>query len=128
MRTWSAALALLSLLLGAEAVLAQADASGAALFARHCGTCHADPQTNGPARIGPPLAGIVGRSAAADPDYKRYSAALRKSGKVWTEAALLAYLAAPAQAVPGTTMTLIGTTTPAQRSAIIDYLKTAPGR
>ena len=113
---------------GAEAATAQAG-DGARLFAAHCAMCHLDPHSSSDStKIGPPLGGIVGHKAAAQPDYPRYSAALRNSGKVWTEAALAAYLAAPAQAVPGTTMALAGVTSAADRTAIINYLKSAPRR
>ncbi|TFU06684.1 c-type cytochrome [Polymorphobacter arshaanensis] len=117
-----------ALLFGAEAATAQTG-DGAQLFAAHCAMCHLDPHAPGDStKIGPPLGGIVGRKAAADPDYTRYSAALRRSGMVWSEASLAAYLAAPTQAVPGTTMALVGMTSPAERTAIINYLKSAPKR
>jgi len=115
-------------LLAAVPATAQAG-DGAQLFAAHCAMCHLDPNaTTESTKIGPPLAGIAGQRAAADPVYKRYSAALRNSGKVWTDAALAAYLAAPTQAVPGTTMALVGVTSAAERTAIINYLKSAPKR
>ena len=126
---WSqVALLAAAMLFGTDAATAQSG-DGAQLFAAHCAMCHLDPHGPGDStKIGPPLGGIVGRKAAADPDYTRYSKALRNSGKVWSEASLAAYLAAPTQAVPGTTMALVGMTSAAERTAIINYLKSAPKR
>lgn len=104
-------------------------ANGPALFAQHCGTCHLDPHAPaGSAKIGPSLVGIIGQSAASDPAYRRYSSALRNSGKVWSDAALSAYIEAPATEVPGTTMALVGVTNAAERAALVAYLKSAPKR
>ncbi|MGL4541781.1 MAG: c-type cytochrome, partial [Polymorphobacter sp.] len=90
---------------------------GAALYAAHCAMCHLDPHApNGDARIGPPLAGVVGGKAAAAPGYTRYSSALRKSGTIWTDAALNAYFEAPMRFMPGTTMALVGVTNAAERA------------
>jgi len=115
--------------LGVSGAAAAQGAEGAALFAKHCAMCHLDPHAAaGNAKIGPPLAGIVGQKAASDAAYTRYSSALRNSGKVWTEAALSAYFEAPATAVPGTTMAMVGMSNASERAALIAYLKSAPKR
>lgn len=77
-----------------------------------CLACH----TEAPDAPGPSLKGIVGRPAASLPDF-RYSGPLRRSGIVWDEAALRAFIADPQAAVPGTRMPYAGAT--AQEAARI---------
>lgn len=94
---------------------------GKAVFAQ-CAACHkADP--SGKAMIGPNLWGVVGRPAGAAPAFA-YSPAMKGWKKPWTEAALDAYLAAPAKAVPGNRMPFAGLKAPADRANVIAYLKT----
>lgn len=94
-------------------------AAGQRLFQQRCASCHSvQPGQN---RLGPHLAGIVGRPVASVPDA-RYSAALRAANTDWDEALLDRFLARPAQAFPGTTMG-VGVPDAAQRAAILDYLK-----
>lgn len=89
-------------------------------FAR-CSTCHQTaPGANG---IGPTLAGVYGAAAAHEPNYA-YSRAMRASGLTWDEATLDAYLANPRKVVPGTKMAFAGLRDPAERAALIEYLKT----
>ena len=57
------------------------------------------------------------------PNYA-YSAALKKSGLIWTETSLTKFLANPAGTVPGTKMMNPGLTKPADRDAILAYLAT----
>jgi cytochrome c2 len=124
--TFALAAALAAVLLLPGAVRA---ADGAALFTAHCAMCHADPHAANPeVKIGPPLDGIVGRKAGTQPGYTRYSKALKASGKVWTDANLAAYMAAPMELIPGTTMALVGITSPADRATLVAYLNAAPAR
>ncbi|WP_225425791.1 c-type cytochrome [Pelagerythrobacter rhizovicinus] len=96
------------------------EAARPAAFAR-CATCHQTaPGRNG---IGPSLAGVYGAPAAHEPTYA-YSGAMRSSGLVWDEATLDAYLADPRNVVPGTKMVFPGVRDPAERTALIEYLKT----
>ncbi|WP_255592081.1 c-type cytochrome [Geminicoccus harenae] len=116
------ALALTLALLAAQAMpspaLAQQAADGERLFRTRCGTCHSiEPGQN---RVGPSLAGVLGR-AAGTLEGARYSPALRESGIVWSSETIDAYLADPRQLVPGTTMT-VGLRAPAERAAVIAYL------
>jgi cytochrome c len=99
-------------------------AQGKRVFIR-CASCHAVGGTGG-GRIGPNLAGVVGRKAGSLAGYK-YSPAMAKQDFVWTEAKLDAWLTAPAAVVPGTSMAFAGLAKPADRAAIIAYLsKPAP--
>ncbi|HEX7967040.1 MAG TPA: cytochrome c family protein, partial [Stellaceae bacterium] len=73
-------------------------------------------------KIGPSLAGIVGRKAGTAPGFS-YSDANKKSGVTWDEATLDAYLTDPRKFMPGTKMVFAGLKNPDDRKAIIAYLK-----
>lgn len=93
---------------------------GKRVFIR-CAACHALSAT-APAKVGPHLAGIVGRKAAAVEGF-RYSPAMRAANLSWTEADLDRWLQRPASVVPGTIMAFAGLPNPAERKALIAYLK-----
>lgn len=96
-------------------------ATGAALFNR-CSLCHSTAKGAGN-KIGPNLFGIVGRKAGTWPGFS-YSAAMKKSGIVWTPAKLDAWLAAPQQVVPGNNMPFAGIDNASQRADLVAYLAT----
>lgn len=98
---------------------AQDIANGKSVF-RACAACHATDQTN---RVGPGLQGIVGRTAGTFPAF-RYSRAMRKSGIIWDENSLDAYLAAPQKAIPGNRMPFAGLKNANDRADLIAYLST----
>jgi len=93
-------------------------AAGGKLFAEQCGGCHALDH----ARIGPPLAGVVGRAAGSVPGYP-YSAALRAAGFAWDTERLDRWLADPQAEVPGAQMPMRVPEAVARRD-LIAYLKT----
>ncbi len=94
---------------------------GEKIFASRCAGCHALDKTT----VGPPLAGVVGRKAAATPSYP-YSAALKQSGIVWDAASLDKWLAGAQQDVPGALMPVsIGDAR--TRADIIAYLQSESG-
>lgn len=114
-------LLLIALLAAGQAGAAGNPKSGAMLFQR-CASCHAvGPYAS--AGYGPQLNGIVGRKAASTKDYK-YSEAMKKSGLVWTEKNLAAYLRAPHDVVPGTSMRFWGIKDEQQVADLLSYLKT----
>ena len=85
-----------------------------------CVACHSvEP---GKMMVGPSLAGVVGRKSGTVKGFA-YSPAMRKAGKTWTEEELDTFLSNPIKTVPGTKMPL-PVRNPAQRKAIIAYLKT----
>jgi cytochrome c len=90
---------------------------GEKLFAR-CSACHS---VNGQNKLGPSLAGVVGRTAGTVAGT-RYSKALAQSQIVWTEQNLDAYLTAPTTLVRGTTMTM-RIAKEQDRQDLISYLK-----
>ncbi len=105
--------------LAASGASAQAS-DGGLLFNNACRTCHSlRPEDN---RMGPSLAGVLGRVAGALEGYG-YSAAMRRSGLVWDEMTLDRFLEDPDGMVPGHKMKPYGGI-PSQktRRAIIGYL------
>ncbi len=95
-------------------------AMGAQVFKR-CAACHTI-DAGGSGGNGPNLHGVVGRAVASLPGYA-YSSAMKAKGGVWDEAALDAFLEAPMMDVPGTRMAFAGIIAPADRKALILYLK-----
>lgn len=101
-----------------------APASDAALGKRlylRCVACHAI-SAKAPPKIGPHLQGIVGRKAGAVTTFN-YSAAMKASKLVWNDATLDKWLQRPQAVVPGTNMAFAGLSNPADRKALIAYLK-----
>jgi cytochrome c len=111
-------------------VLAVTDASGATLSGdptkgaatfRQCQTCHV--KEVGVNKVGPSLAGVVGRPAGSVPGFN-YSAANKGSGITWSEQELYVYLENPKAKIPGTTMAFVGIKDSQKRADLIAYLKT----
>jgi cytochrome c len=94
---------------------------GAVLFENRCARCHGI-GGDGDGGLAPSLIGVVGRPPAAGKDY-RYSDALKAKGGVWDAETLDKYLADPQTFVPGTEMD-INSPDPAERAAVIGYMKT----
>jgi cytochrome c len=110
---------------GALAADAAALKHGQEVYGR-CLACHAIEQN----RTGPAHCGLFIRLAGTAPGFAAYSDALRRSRIVWTEATLERFLADPMATVPGTNMTYLGVTDPAERRDLIAWLKeaTQPGK
>lgn len=114
-------LLLIALLVAGQAGAAGNPKEGAKLFQR-CAACHAvGPYATG--GFGPQLNGIVGRRSASTRDYK-YSEAMKKSGLTWDEKTLAAYLRAPHDVVPGTSMRFWGIKDEQQVADLLSYMKT----
>jgi cytochrome c len=107
-----------TLLLGAQAPAAAAPPDGATVFRQRCQSCHSVAPGQ-PSRLGPNLAGVVGRKAAATPF--NYSPALKASNIVWNRANLDRFLTAPTRMVPGTRM-VMPIADAQQRAALLDFL------
>ena len=116
MSRWVLAFSAFVGLLASSPVLA---ADGAKTFQLQCMTCHQ--AVSGPA--GPSLAGVSGRKIASLAGYKFSAGLSAKSAMTWTDTNLENYLAAPAKFAPGTRM-MTGLAAPADRAAVIGYLKT----
>lgn len=113
---------ILFLLAGAAPARAGGDAAaGKAVFAR-CASCHqVGPSARG--GFGPHLNAVFGRRAGGTPDYA-YSAAMKASGIVWTEATLRAFVKSPGDVVPGTKMRFWGLGNERQIDDLLAYLRT----
>lgn len=114
------ALAALGIAFSGQAVVAQSAPNGDTLFRQRCAMCHSAVSTR-QSPLGPNLAGVVGRKAAAT--TFNYSPALKKSGLTWSRANLDRYLTAPTRMVPGTKMA-VALPNAAERAALINYLAT----
>ncbi len=104
-----------------EVIAALKDNLTAQLLFQRCQACHS--KTPGSqAKTGPNLAGVVGRAAAALPDFA-YSEALNASGVIWDRETLTRWLHHPGSLVPGTTMIYQNTLTDQEITRLIDYLE-----
>ena len=106
------------------AILSKAEAAGNAaageqVFAR-CMVCHSTKA--GENKIGPSLAGVVGRKSGSAPGYD-YSPALKAAGITWDEQELDKYLTNPPADVHGTKM-VISVPSAEDRQNVIAYLMT----
>ncbi len=99
---------------------APADPAKARVAFQACAACHSDKA--GVTRMGPSLAGIVGKPAAQAKGF-RYSPALAKAKLRWDRKTLDAFIANPKAVVPGNRMSYPGVSDPAKRAAIIDYMQ-----
>ena len=118
---------LLALLLVVAAGTASAQdlKRGRTVFTR-CIACHSLEAERSPAP-GPSLIGVVGRAAAALPDFE-YSPALVEAGRrglVWTEEALDRFVADTEAFLPGTVMGFLRIPDAADRRALVELIKSA---
>lgn len=90
-------------------------------FVSSCGVCHTA-EKGAANRQGPNLFDIVGKPAAAKPDFK-YSEPLKSSAFVWDEATLDRWIEDAQAARPGTIMAY-RQRDPDRRKLVIAYLKT----
>ena len=108
-----------ALLAGVAAAAEGNAARGEKLYDR-CAACHALAQD----RVGPRHCGLLGRRAGSVAAFD-YSAAMKKSGIVWTARTLDRFLTAPTKEIPGTTMTYDGVADAQERADLIAYLDAA---
>jgi cytochrome c len=74
-------------------------------------------------RLGPNLHKIVGRKAGSQPDYARFSSAMKETGFVWNEENLDRFIANPDEVVPGNSMKPYGgLSSGEERKKIIAFL------
>ncbi|WP_226946694.1 c-type cytochrome [Rhizorhabdus phycosphaerae] len=119
-------LKLIAPLLALAALSAPAQAQDAAAGKRaflKCAACHSI-KPGDPNKIGPNLSGVVGRKAGSATGF-RYSAAMKAKGAgiTWDAATLDKWLTRPSAVIPGTSMAFGGIPNPAERAALIAYLK-----
>jgi cytochrome c len=99
-------------------------ADGQTLFNNACRTCHSTKP--GDNRLGPTLAGVVGRKAGTAPGYS-FSPSLAQSGITWDKATLDRFIEDPDKMAPGNKMKPYnGLTVAEDRSAIVEHLQNLP--
>ena len=104
----------------ADWVAAMDAAKGAKVF-KKCKSCH-NADAGGPNGTGPGLYGVVENDKASHAGYA-FSAALTGMGGQWTYESLDKFLEKPSKYAPGTKMNFVGLKKPADRAAVIEYLR-----
>lgn len=119
-------LALLLALAPFAARAQEGDATAGQRVFNQCRACHTINE-GGRNGVGPNLHGVVGRPVGAIEGY-RYSASMQewRTGKVWDEELLRAYVTNPREVVPRGSMSFPGLRNPTQLSDLIAYLKSNP--
>lgn len=103
-------------------LLAKADAGRGQAAVRKCAACHTFAPGE-PNKVGPNLAGVLGRPLASHPGFG-YSNALKSKGGQWGYEEVSAFIANPRGWAPGTTMAFAGVPSGQERADILAYLKT----
>lgn len=119
---WLGAAAAAAVLSFATSSLAADPAEGEKVFKRVCASCHITTES-GPKRLGPTLAGVVGRKSGSVEGF-RYSNANKNANITWTPETLDPYLKDPKAVVPGTIMAFAGVKKDEDRANLIAYLQT----
>jgi cytochrome c len=101
--------------------LAAADPKKGEAISAKCASCHTF-NAGGPTRVGPNLAGVVGRDKASVAGFA-YSDALKKVGGKWDYESLDKWLEKPSAFAPGTKMTFAGLSDGQDRANLIAFLK-----
>jgi cytochrome c len=114
-------MAMLGTLVAAGSAYAAGDAAAGKEIFKKCALCHTTEA--GKNKIGPSLAGVVGRESGTAPNYS-YSDAMKSAKKKWTPEELNTYLTDPRKEVPGTKMIFPGLKDEKDRQNVIAYLET----
>jgi cytochrome c len=112
--------------LSSNAVWAADDDSNQVVFNNVCRTCHTT--VSGDNRLGPNLAGLIGRKAGSVEGYG-YSSAMKNSGVVWDAKTLDQFIADPDGVIPGNNMKpFSGLTNAEERGKIVAFLSQDSGK
>jgi cytochrome c len=101
---------------------ASADAAAGQKIFTKCQACHSG-EHGGPNKVGPNLAGVVGRPKASHEGFG-YSDAMKAKGGNWTLEDLAAFIHNPKGFVPGTKMLFPGVSDPSDLSNLLAFLNT----
>ena len=112
-----------ALLAGLAAPAPAANLRQGRTLAKTCRQCHTF-KADMPGTFGPSLYGIFGRAAGSVEGYP-YSTALAAADWVWNAETIGGFIADPKTYLPGTQMPFPGLPEPADRAALIAYLKRA---
>lgn len=103
-----------------KGLMAKADVAQGEKISKICGSCHTFGKGE-PNRVGPNLAGIVGKARAQAAGFS-YSDAMKAKGGAWDEESLNQFLWNSKAFVPGTKMGFAGLKKPEDRAALIKWL------
>jgi cytochrome c len=117
MRNYETVAYLAAMLLTTGVAHAAGDAARGEQIYQSCQDCHSLDENE----VGPKHRGVFGRAAGTVPGYN-YSAALKNSKIVWSEATLDQWLTDPQAFVPGSRMAF-RLTDAKDRADVIEYLK-----
>ena len=124
MKIWAGAVVAAIVGFATQASAQSGDATrGQRVFNQQCRACHTL-EKDGAQTAGPNLHGVFGRKAGTAAGYE-FSDAMKKSGIVWDEGALIEYNRDPKAKVPGTKMVFNGVKQPPQLADLVAYLKQA---
>src|SRR5690242_16986681 len=113
--------AMLGMLVAAGSAYAAGDAAAGQEVFKKCALCHTTEA--GKNKIGPSLAGVIGRESGTAPNFN-YSDAMKNAKKKRTPEELDTYLTDPRKDVPGTKMIFPGLKDEKDRQNVIAYLDT----
>ncbi len=99
---------------------AEGDAAKGEKVFRKCKACHT--LEAGKNRVGPSLAGFIGRKAGGLDGYK-YSKAMKAADFVWDDASFSEYMKSPRKFVKGTKMAFVGLKKPQDVADLLAYLR-----
>jgi cytochrome c len=100
--------------------------AGRKIFQKNCRVCHSvKPDKAG--TFGPNLHGVIGRQVGTEPRHN-FTDALKEAVFAWDTARLDAWLANPAEYLPGSEMTFRGLPKAKDRADVIAYLIAAGKR
>ncbi len=114
--------ALAATVFAAFAVADSSASAGREEFEKRCTGCH----TLDNIKLGPPLRGVYGRKAGADPRFP-YSEAVKNASVIWNDSTLDRWLTDTDGLIPGNEMAF-RLNNKADRADIIAYLKELPGK
>ncbi len=98
------------------------DAERGAKVFKKCKSCH-NVDAGGADGTGPALYGVVGSTAGTHASSFAYSSAMANAGYAWNYEELDGFLTKPSKYLKGTKMSFAGLKKPADRAAVIEYLR-----